>query len=95
MIISQRNPRQPFYFFNAFNLFSLCFWVLEPIICLLTFIIGGCVLATWSNFTFKIKRRVVGEKLVSFLLTSDDSDTATSLSKLLKGACWHKHEELG
>lgn len=52
------------------------------------------VCATWSNFTFKIKRGVVGEKLVSFLLTSDDSDTATSLSKLLKGACWHKHEEL-
>jgi hypothetical protein len=43
------------------------------------------VCVTWSNFTFKIKRRVVGEKVVSFLLTTDDSDTATSLSKLLKG----------
>jgi hypothetical protein len=33
----------------------------------------------------KIKRRVVGEKVVSLLLTIDDSDTATSLSELLKG----------
>ncbi len=27
----------------------------------------------------------MGEKVISFLLTTDDSDTATSLSKLLKG----------
>jgi len=61
--------------------------------CISTFIIGGCVLLGQISPS-KIKRRVVGGKVVSLLLTTDDSDTATSFKQIIEGACWHRDEEL-